>query len=314
MEFRAFEDTDLGAYVAVRNEADPHRLTSESAVRHADSTRASDAMHARLMVYEGGELVGAINLQPPLSSPQPDESQLQISLLPAFVNRAEAVYARALEEARRLGAKRLRAGCKEDFWYHDFLLRHGFTELERMWDSDLELADFDPAQFESVRERSRVAGMTVGTLAQFVGDPEFLKRYYDATVEILRDVPAALPFEPWSFELWQKRVPEDPDFLPEAHFIGFVNGEIAGVSQLARSSRTVTLQTGLTGVRAQHRHQGIAFSLKLEAAQYAKAQGYERVRTNNHVNNRAMLAINEAMGFVKEPAMVFLRKELEGAD
>jgi GNAT superfamily N-acetyltransferase len=312
MEFRAFEDADLGAYVAVRNRADPHRLTSESAVRHADSTRASDAAHARLLVYEGSELVGAINLQSPLSSPQPLESQLQISLLPAWLDRAEAVYERALEEARWLGATRLRAGSKEDFWYHNFLVRHGFTELERMWDSDLELGIFDPAQFESVRERSRVAGMRVETLEGRVTDLDFLRRYYDATIEVLRDVPSALPFDPWSFKVWQQRVLEDPDFLPEAHFIGVVNGEIAGVSQLARSSRPDTLQTGLTGVRAQYRRKGIAFSLKLEAARYAKAQGFERVRTNNHVNNRAMLAINEAMGFVKEPAMVFLRKELEG--
>jgi GNAT superfamily N-acetyltransferase len=298
--------------VAVRNRADPHRLTSESAVCHADSTRASDAAHARLLVYEGSELVGAINLQSPLSSPQPLESQLQISLLPAWLDRSEVVYERALEEALRLGATRLRAGSKEDFWYHNFLVRHGFTELERMWDSNLELRSFDPAQFESVMTRSTSAGMSVQTLAQHVSDKEFQRRYYDATIEILHDVPAALPFEPWPFELWQKRVFEDPNFLPEAHFIGLMNGEIAGVSQLARSSRPGTLQTGLTGVRAQYRRRGIAFSLKLEAAGFAKAQGFQRVRTNNHINNRAMLTINEAMGFVKEPAMVFLQKELEG--
>jgi GNAT superfamily N-acetyltransferase len=310
MEFKAFEEADLEAYVAVRNRADPHRLTSEQQIRHADATRAADAAHARLMVYEGSELVGAINLQPPLSSPQPLESQLQISLLPAWLDRAEVVYERALEEARRLRATRLRAGGKEDFWFHNFLLRHGFTELERMWDSNLELMRFDPTQFAAVQERSKAASMTVETLAQHVSDEAFQKRYYDATIEMLRDVPAALPFEPWPFELWQKRLLEDPNFLPEAHFMGMVNGEIAGVSQLARSARAGTLQTGLTGVRAQYRRKGIAFSLKLEAAGFAKMQGFQRVRTNNHVGNRAMLAINEAMGFVKEPATVFLCREL----
>jgi len=34
------------------------------------------------------------------------------------------------------------------------------------------------------------------------------------------------------------------------------------------------------------------------------------VRTNNHQVNRPMLAINEALGFEKEPAQLHLKKNL----
>ncbi|ADH61993.1 hypothetical protein Mesil_0045 [Allomeiothermus silvanus DSM 9946] len=38
--------------------------------------------------------------------------------------------------------------------------------------------------------------------------------------------------------------------------------------------------------------------------------GVRYLRTNNHSVNRPMLAINEAMGFVKEPAFVTLIQEI----
>jgi len=76
---------------------------------------------------------------------------------------------------------------------------------------------------------------------------------------------------------------------------------------LFKSHRPQTLQTGLTGVRKSHRRKGLALALKLRAAAFAKAYGARYIRTSNHQANRSMLAINEAMGFVKELATVWLR-------
>jgi GNAT superfamily N-acetyltransferase len=311
MEFRPFQPGDDEVYVRVRLESDPSRPFTVEQLRFSDSKRAPDATFERFLILLNGETIGALNLETPMNNPEPDELDVVIALVPAHHARVDAVFAFLLEEAARLEAKLLRVNTKENFWQYAFFLERGFTEFDRMWESYLELGTFDETPFRATLERAGATGLEVRTFAQHALEAGFVKRYYDALIELLHDVPTATPFQPWSFEMWQQRTLEDPNFLPEANFIGFVGGDIAGVSQLFASPRAGTVQTGLTGVRRGYRHQGIAFTLKLEATRYAKAQGFERVRTVNHVVNRPMLAINEAMGYVKEPATVMLRKTLE---
>ena len=57
-----------------------------------------------------------------------------------------------------------------------------------------------------------------------------------------------------------------------------------------------------------------AFQAVLErfaAAERAKVQGSQSVRTGNHTVNREMLGINAEMGFVRGPARVVLNWEWE---
>ena len=53
-------------------------------------------------------------------------------------------------------------------------------------------------------------------------------------------------------------------------------------------------------------------ALKLRTVKYARAHAYREIRTNNDSRNRPMLRINEAMGFVKEPAWITFEKRLGG--
>ena len=57
-----------------------------------------------------------------------------------------------------------------------------------------------------------------------------------------------------------------------------------------------------TGVRREHRRQGIALALKLKTIAWAKRIGYSQIQTWNEANNQGMLGINERLGFVRQPA------------
>jgi hypothetical protein len=49
---------------------------------------------------------------------------------------------------------------------------------------------------------------------------------------------------------------------------------------------------------------GIAVALKLRTVAHAQRLGVDHIKTWNDQSNRPMLAINEAMGFEKQPAWI----------
>ncbi len=310
MELIPYQETDLLEYVRVRNLADPSRPTTAENIRHFNATRAKDAKSALFFVVANSQTIGLIGLETPLSNPAEAELELGLHLLPEYLEQAQYVYELALNAARSLEPKLLRVGAKENFWAYQFFLSHGFTEFDRMFSSYLTLESFNATPFKHLLEKASRAGLEIHSRAALMNQTNFVQRYYDATIELVQDIPAATPNQPWDFETWQQRAFQSPTAYPEGEFVGIINNQIAGMSQLFKSARANTIETGLTGIRRAYRHLGIAFALKIKAIEFAKQQGFTRVRTSNHVINRPMLSINEALGFIKDPANVFLRKSL----
>ena len=142
------------------------------------------------------------------------------------------------------------------------------------------------------------------TLKDLESDPDRNRKLYEAQIEIDMDVPCPEPITPPGFEQWKKMTLDNPGLLPEGYFVAVDNGRYVGLSGLWNSDGHSDLQTGLTGVRREARRKGIALALKLTAIDYAKRQGRKVIRTDNEINNRPMLNINERLGFVKQPAWI----------
>ncbi len=152
-------------------------------------------------------------------------------------------------------------------------------------------------------------GIRISTYADEVaGDPGAPQKAFELTDLCRRDVPAMDAPTDVTFEEWRQDWIDAPSFLADAFFVAIDGeGRWLGMSNLQRSIEDPSfIWQGLTGVRREARGRGLAMALKLETVRHAQRLGVDHIKTWNDQRNRPMLAINEAMGFVKQPAWLGL--------
>lgn len=193
-----------------------------------------------------------------------------------------------------------------------FLLGRGFTEKMRYFESRLDVPAFDFAPWQDVLPTVEARGFEIKTWADFPDDAEHRRKFYEMFADIREDVPRPEPATPISFEQLSTWVFDSPYFLPDANFIAVdtKTGTWAGYSALWLPDAGDHLGTGLTGVRRAYRRNKLALAMKLRGIRYAKDKGAREIRTGNESNNRPMLSINEALGYVKQPAWIDFLKVL----
>jgi GNAT superfamily N-acetyltransferase len=194
-----------------------------------------------------------------------------------------------------------------------FLERRGFIADMRMWTSSLDLTRFEPAPFAADVASVEAQGIQLRSWAELgFEDPTVRRRTYEMWLGVRDDVPMP-PGDvrtPTSYEQWWERI-ERPQLLPAGFFVAVDGDQYVAMSQLWLSPEAGELRTGLTGVRREYRRRGIALALKVRALEFGQAQGYQRVVTENEINNQGMIGINDRLGFIKNPAWVHYRKSFE---
>jgi GNAT superfamily N-acetyltransferase len=170
---------------------------------------------------------------------------------------------------------------------------------------------FDPAPFVRYHDRARAAGVVITTLADERRDDEqAARRAYELHNAVVADIPSPIPFTPPSFEHFMRTHLESPRAVPDAYFLAKVGGRYVGEANLERPVEGSHLYHNVTGVLPEYRGHGIAMALKLATIAYGQARGHSGIRTWNDVGNVAMLAINDRLGFVRQPAWITLEKTL----
>ena len=224
-----------------------------------------------------------------------------------------SIYDRLSGELGKLNAVVAWAGSKEDLpGLTEFYQKRGFAEKLKAWESRLDLRTMDPSRFRDYSEKVLRQGITITNLAsEREKDQGSLRKLHELVQLISADMPSPSPFTPISYEQWEAFELKNPSLLPEGYMIAKDGSKHIGLSTVWRIDREPRgLVQGNTGVRREYRGRGIAVALKLKVIDFARRNGYEKMKTWNASNNAPMLAVNTKLGFKREVGWITLEKDL----
>ena len=313
---RPFTAADYGVFVQLSNEAYPEYQWTVDEVRFWDDDwKPEGYFRRRIFAERGGLPVGYAEVSHARGQFVPANYRVDLVVRPTARRRGigTLLFDDLLTAVRPRGARWIRTQIKEsDRGSVAFARNVGAVELKRDWESRLDLAAFDAAKFAGAPARAIAAGVRITTLGEEMrSDPSAIRKAY-ALHEVTRvDVPNLDAPTPSPYERFEHEVLHGPASVPDAYFIAMRDGRYVGESSLGKEGTDPgVIYQQLTAVVRDERGKGIAMALKLKAIDYARAHGFREVRTWNASTNRPMLAINEALGFAKQPAWIFFGKDL----
>ena len=314
---RAATPADYPVLVALNKASYPDYGETEEEWRHWDETwDHKKYFKSRVVAEDGGRVVGFGLVNHMRWAFVPTKYRIDITVHPDHRERGHgsALYDALLDKVRERSGKAVAAAVKESMVGGvRFLTKRGFREVKRDWESRLFVEGFDFARFATADTRVARQGIRIITLAdEMQRDSSALQKAFELTEDCRMDIPSVDPPTRHTFEEFRIEDIDAPGALLDAFFVAIdKDGRYLGVSNLFRSlDDPAFLWQGITGVRREARGKGIAMALKLRTVRYAIDKGVEHIKTWNDVHNRPMLAINEAMGFAKQPAWISYEKDL----
>jgi mycothiol synthase len=305
---RPFRPGDYDAVAAIRRAVDPSWGGDGTAMRR-DNECLDPAYYRQRFIAEAEEQVtGYACTTQRWSTGDPQSFYLELSVEPDSRRKGvgSALYTAAREDLARLAPVSIRVRVGEfDEDAIRFVQKRGFVEHSSESVLVLDLGKFEVQDYEDRLNSPAKYGLSIKTYAELAQDAERDLKMYDLVMTASADAQAPEPFTPMPFDQYCKSELESDSFLPDACFVLTLGERYVGVSNLTRRADG-DLDVGFTGIHRKARRRGLAFALKVRAVQYAIEQGHARIWTENVSTNRAILSINECLGFEKKPANLFM--------
>jgi GNAT superfamily N-acetyltransferase len=294
------DEADEQVSLDIYNEVWPHDRIGLAEVH---SYKAGVVAYADLIVRIEGVAAGSA-----FAAIQPQRPELVLALVTVLAAQRRRGAGTALYEAisawtREQGLEELEAVVADDDDESlGFALRRGFVEDRRENGVALDVTGIEPPRVEPP------PGVEIVTWAE---RPDVARGIYEVAVEASPDVPGWEDELMEPFEDWLAHEMTGPGDLPEATFVALAGDEVIGYAKLSLTrAQPTTAHHDLTGVKRGWRGRGVARALKASQIGWAKANGYEALRTRNDERNAPILKLNNDFGYLPTIGRIYLKGPL----
>lgn len=189
-----------------------------------------------------------------------------------------------------------------------FAETRGFRTIRHLFESAIDLTQFDASRFEGVLAQVQASGIRLFTLAEVGNTPENLRKLWEVNYAVYQDDPGATEAFP-NFDDFQKLTSEASWFNPAGQFLAADGEQYVGLGALRHNAENKSCHNMMTGVLRPYRGRKIALALKLLTIHYARQLGALTITSDNDSQNAPMLAINRKLGYLPKPGVYRLLKE-----
>ena len=267
------------------------------------SYRASLSDYIDLLARVDGEIGGSA-----LGSIQPQWPEFVFAPVSVLPERRRQGAGTALYEAVSAWARERGLDTIETIVADDdpeslaFAQRRGFAEESHEKGVSLALTRIEPPTVD-VPE-----GVEIITWAE---RPELARGMYEVVLEAAPDIPGSRDEQIEPFEDWLAHDMSGPGDRPDATFVAVAGDEVIGYAKFSlTAAQPTTAHHDLTGVKRAWRGRGVARALKATQIAWAKANGFEELRTRNDERNAPIRHLNEEFGYRPTVGRIFLKGPL----
>ncbi|MFC3861278.1 GNAT family N-acetyltransferase [Deinococcus antarcticus] len=315
---------DFAEIAAVRSAAEPDWPLSTEELSRRDANLDPAHYHTVIVAEKDGRIVGVGNVGHDDFAFEEWRYWGGVRVHPDARNQGigSAIYDELLRRVGKRGARELRTASSDRSHStagRSFLEKRGWRVAWERFESELNTENVDLHAFDDLIQTVEAGRVRLVSLAELSSDPNRNRYLHELDWLLFQDVPLGFDLTRKTLEQWVKEELEDPNLRPALSFVAVdssvndpLTGPYVGYSTLGFNEGGGYYFIGMTGVRRSHRGRGMARALKVAAMRALHAAGGGLIRTFNDAPNRAMLQMNEGLGFQRTATIYRYELKLDG--
>jgi GNAT superfamily N-acetyltransferase len=294
---------DVPAFDLIRQASFSWHVATVAAQRNWYTSTPPEGRILRLVAEVDGTVVGFAMGSINLNTKEPGVGFVTCSVHPDFRRRGigAALYAPIEEHMHGLELRRAQAYANDDPEVFAWAESRGWTKGAS--------ARFSAVNPNNLPPTPETPGDTTVVSISALSPEEAFE--LDKTASA--DEPGDVTYDGISYDIWLKRVWNNPDLRHDISQAALVDGVPASMTLIEANLETGRAWSGGTMTLPEHRGRGLAKLLKSVALRKAAEAGVTTALTANDYTNSPMLAINDWLGYKPTDSEVSMLKTFDGA-